>query len=66
MTDQSDDFPVIDFSNFETDTQAISAEIFQAASKWGFLVLKGHGISASDVANLFSLVSLASMISIIY
>ena len=49
-----DAFPVIDFSGFDTNKQAVAAEIFEAASKWGFLVLKGHGIPSRDVHNMFA------------
>lgn len=54
MTFTTEEFPVIDFSSFEANKQAVAAEIFEAASKWGFLVLKGHGIPSEDVRNMFT------------
>jgi isopenicillin N synthase-like dioxygenase len=47
------DFPIIEFSNFEKNKAAIAAEVFEAASKWGFLVLKGHGIPQEDIKRMF-------------
>ena len=47
------EFPVIDFSNFEANKKTIAAEIFEAASEWGFLVLKGHGIPSTDIEEMF-------------
>jgi isopenicillin N synthase-like dioxygenase len=64
MTDQTSEFPVIDFSSFESNKQAVAAEIFDAASKWGFLVLKGHGIPSEDIKKMFSTVSITHMLEI--
>jgi hypothetical protein len=52
-----DDFPIIDFSSFENDPERTAAEIFNAASQWGFLVLKGHGIPQNDIDEMFAMVS---------
>ena len=56
MADVAEGFPVIDFSTFETNKALVADEIFQAASKWGFLVLKGHGIPSEDIKKMFSTV----------
>ena len=55
LTDQ-EYFPVIDFSGFELDPAKASAELFEAACRWGFLILKGHGIPQQEVDEMFSLV----------
>ncbi|ORY58181.1 uncharacterized protein BCR38DRAFT_448326 [Pseudomassariella vexata] len=51
----TNEFPVIDFSRYENDPHSVSSEIFDAASQWGFLVLKGHGIPKEDVDEMFCL-----------
>lgn len=51
-----EDFPVIDFSRYETQPDVVATEIFDAASRWGFLVLKGHGIPSKDIDAMFELV----------
>lgn len=56
MSSQADEFPVIDFGEFETNPEKVSLELFKAAGKWGFLVLKNHGIPSEDVKNMFALV----------
>jgi isopenicillin N synthase-like dioxygenase len=50
-------FPVIDFTDFETRAEETAKELFSAASRWGFLILKGHGIPQEDVDRMFNLVS---------
>lgn len=52
----SNDFPVIDFSNREKDPQGTAAEILKAASEWGFLVLRDHGIPPEAIDEMFALV----------
>lgn len=59
MMSEGDTFPVVDFSKFESDPQGTAAEILEAASRWGFLVLKGHGIPKHDVDQMFATVSLS-------
>jgi isopenicillin N synthase-like dioxygenase len=59
MSTQASDFPIIDFSGFETNKKSVAAEIFEAASKWGFLVLKGHGIPPEDIKKMFSTVCIS-------
>lgn len=51
-----EDFPVIDFSEFEQNPAEVSNELFEAACRWGFLILKGHGIPQTDVDEMFALV----------
>lgn len=50
------DFPVINFGNFARDPQGTAAEIFEAACRWGFLVLTNHGIPEGDVQQMFATV----------
>lgn len=50
-------FPVIDFSDFGTHPEQTAKELFDAASRWGFLILKGHGIPQQDIDHMFGLVS---------
>lgn len=54
-------FPVIDFSEFDLNPDKVSRELFQAACRWGFLVLTGHGIPQEDVDTMFSMVSSADV-----
>ncbi|KAH7020729.1 uncharacterized protein B0I36DRAFT_296115 [Microdochium trichocladiopsis] len=54
-TNQDDEFPVIDFGNLARDPEGTAAQIFEAACRWGFLVLKGHGIPKKDVDAMFAL-----------
>ncbi|KAH8897227.1 Clavaminate synthase-like protein [Thozetella sp. PMI_491] len=49
-----DVFPVIDFGNLQSDPEGTAAEIFDAACRWGFLVLRNHGISTEDVQEMFA------------
>jgi isopenicillin N synthase-like dioxygenase len=55
-----DSFLIIDFSGCEKHPQETARALFDAASRWGFLVLTGHGISDADVDHMFSLVSYRS------
>ena len=52
-----DSFPVIEFANFDKHPEQTARELFDAASRWGFLILKGHGILQEDVNHIFDLVS---------
>lgn len=53
--ESGDSFPVIDISEFHSNPGGIAAALFDAACRWGFLVLKGHGIPREDVDDMFSL-----------
>ncbi|KAH8650593.1 hypothetical protein BGZ60DRAFT_389033 [Tricladium varicosporioides] len=52
---ESNDFPIINFSNFTEDPARVSAELFEAARTWGFLILKNHGIPQEDVDEIFEM-----------
>lgn len=49
------EIPTVDFSLFASDNDRLSAELFGAASKWGFLILTGHGIPQDEVDEVFDL-----------
>ncbi|KAH6664617.1 hypothetical protein B0J14DRAFT_644128 [Halenospora varia] len=51
----SDDFPIIDFSDFAQGPARVSKDLFDAARTWGFLILKGHGIPMGDVDEMFDM-----------
>lgn len=50
-------FPTIDVSEINNPEfqPHIAQEITEACQKWGFLLLKGHSIPASDIEEMFSL-----------
>jgi isopenicillin N synthase-like dioxygenase len=52
--EQEQEFPIIDFGTVDKDPHRIAAEIFDAAHRWGFLVLKNHGIPQQDVEDMFA------------
>lgn len=52
MSSLAADFPVLDFSKFQTDFQTFSDELFAASTKWGFFVLRGTGISPDGMFDL--------------
>jgi hypothetical protein len=54
-TNNHHEFPVIDYGDLARDPQGTAAQIFEAACRWGFLVLKGHGIPKQDVDAMFAL-----------
>jgi isopenicillin N synthase-like dioxygenase len=57
----AEEFPIVDFSKFQTNAIEVSNELFQAACKWGFLVLTGHGIQQKDIDEMFAMVSSCGM-----
>jgi hypothetical protein len=61
ITTKPEDFPVIDFSSFKDDPEGTAAEIFNAASRWGFLTLQGHGISQQEIDEMFTLVYIENL-----
>jgi isopenicillin N synthase-like dioxygenase len=54
---KAEDFPIVDFSKFDSQPEEVSQEIFEAAGRWGFLVLTGHGIAQEDVDEIFAMVN---------
>lgn len=42
-------FPVIDFSLFETNAEAVATQVIDACTKWGFMILTNYGILSEDV-----------------
>jgi isopenicillin N synthase-like dioxygenase len=54
-----EEFPVVDFGSFESNADSVSKEVFQAACRWGFLVLTGHGIPQEDIDEMFALVNIS-------
>ncbi len=56
MTVVEDSFPIVDFSNFDAHPEQTSKELYDAACRWGFLILKGHGIAQEDIDHMFELV----------
>ena len=54
MASPAEEFPIVDFSKFGTEPEKVSEQIFHAASRWGFLVLAGHGIPQEDVDDTLS------------
>lgn len=53
---RQDGFPIIDYNKFEQDPSRTASEILDAASKWGFLVLEGHGIPQTEIDSMFATV----------
>lgn len=47
------DFPVLDFQEFNQNFDKFSRDVFEASKKWGFFILTGSGISKD---NMFGLV----------
>ncbi|RDW70394.1 hypothetical protein BP5796_08791 [Coleophoma crateriformis] len=47
--------PVVDLRLFASDPDRLSGELFDAASKWGFLILTGHGIPLEEIDEVFNL-----------
>ncbi|RDW89239.1 hypothetical protein BP6252_01271 [Coleophoma cylindrospora] len=47
--------PVVDLRLFASDPDRLSGELFDAASKWGFLILTGHGIPQEEIDGVFNL-----------
>jgi hypothetical protein len=52
-----DSFPVIDYSTFEKDPRGTALRVLDAASRWGFLVLEGHGIPGEELDEMWAMVS---------
>jgi len=50
-----DDFPVIDFSTFDSSPDGVAKKVASACESWGFLVLTGHKISQNDIDRRFGL-----------
>jgi isopenicillin N synthase-like dioxygenase len=50
-------FPVIDITRIdhEDEKTRLAKEITVASGRWGFLLLKGHGIPPTDIENMFNL-----------
>lgn len=51
----TNEFPILDFSRFNTDFEGFANDIFAASNKWGFFVLTGHGVPG--VGSMYDLVS---------
>lgn len=47
--------PVIDFSRFDTDLEALAQEMKQVCETWGFLYLKNHGLDKAEIDRMFEI-----------
>jgi hypothetical protein len=52
-----DSFPIIDYSTIQDDPRGTALKVFDAASRWGFLVLQGHGIPDEELDAMWAMVS---------
>jgi isopenicillin N synthase-like dioxygenase len=49
-------FPVLDFSKYQTDAEDFARKLYEASSSWGFFILTGTDLEGVD--ELFDLVSI--------
>lgn len=51
----SDSIPIVDFSRFDTDFEAVAKEIKNVCETWGFLYLKNHGLEQERIDRMFEI-----------